>query len=284
MNPKISVIMPIYNCDKYLAAAVESILLQTFTDFELILVNDASTDDTLKIAQEYAKRDSRIKIINNKKNLNIAGSLNKGIEAAKAKIIARMDGDDISLPTRFQKQYELLTIREDVAVVGCNMLIMDSEGHEYDKRAYASDSFTLKKNIFRYSPFAHPTVMYRKSAVKECGGYNPQYSPTEDLDLWVRIGSKYEFANIPEYLFKYRVFKQSSSHKKLRDVEFKVMKIRWNAYKNYNYRVRLFDILYNFGQLVTIYLMPIKLRYAVFNFFRNETFKAKLINSFQKNN
>ncbi len=203
--PKVSVVMPVYNAQKYIDGAIESILSQTFKHFEFIIVNDASTDDTLSICEKYAKKDPRIKIITNKKNLNIGDSLNIGIKSARADYIARMDGDDISLPKRLDQQFRYLERNKNVGVVGCGMKIIDEAGKETGIRHYSSDSAKLKKTIFRYSPFAHPTTMFRKEAIVEAGMYSSKWSPTEDLHLWVRVGKKWDFSNLKNVLFKYRV-------------------------------------------------------------------------------
>lgn len=268
-KPKISVIMPVYNTEKHLAEAIESVLNQTFKDFELIIVDDNSKDKTLAISKKYAKKDSRIKIVRNDINKNIGASLNNGIYHASADIIARMDGDDISLPTRLEKQYKLMQKNKNLAVVGCDMITIDENGKELSKREYKTDSDTLKKKMFRYSPFAHPSTMYRKEVFQESGGYNPALSPTEDLDLWMKIGRKYELSNVPEYLFKYRVYEKSSSHKRLRNLEIKVLLVRFYAVLFYGYKPSIMDVLYNVGQFITVFFMPTKIRYKFFNFLRN---------------
>ena len=117
-SPLISVLMPVYNSEKYVAEAIESILCQTYKDFEFIIINDASTDSSLKIIAKYAKQDKRIKLINNKKNVKISASLNKGLSIAKGKYIARMDSDDISLPSRFELQTKFLADNPAVGIVG----------------------------------------------------------------------------------------------------------------------------------------------------------------------
>lgn len=269
-GPKISVVMPVYNAQKYVGLAIESILSQTFKNFEFIIINDASTDETLSICEKFAKKDPRIRIITNKKNLNIGDSLNVGIKAARAEYVARMDGDDISLPKRLDQQFRYLERNTNVAVVGCGMKVIDEVGKEIGTRKYSSDSTKLKKSIFRYSPFAHPTTMFRKKAIIDAGLYSSAWSPTEDLHLWVRVGTKWDFSNLKNVLFKYRVYSDSQSNKNIRKVEMKVLKIRWEAFTKYGYVPSVFDFFYNTLQLVTIFLMPVKFRYELFNFFRNK--------------
>ncbi len=131
-NPKVSVIMSVYNGDKYLREAIESILNQTFTDFEFIIVNDGSTDNSLEIIESYD--DERIKTINNKKNIGLTKSLNKALKFAKGKYIARQDADDVSLPNRFEKQVEYLDSHPEVALVGTSVYLIDENGKIIGKR------------------------------------------------------------------------------------------------------------------------------------------------------
>lgn len=261
--------MPSYNSKRYIGKAIESILNQTFSRFELIIINDCSTDDSLNIIKYYLTKDKRIRIINNRKRLNIAGSLNKGIRNAKTNLIARMDADDISDPDRLSLQYKLLTSSDVMAAVGANIIIMDCNAHETAIRRYPVSSKEMKSCLFRYSPFAHPVVMFKKHIFEEIGGYNQKYSPTEDLDLWFRMGVKYEFGSVPETLLRYRVYEKSSSNKSLKNLEKLVFEIRWNALTLYGYRPSVYDIIYNMGQLLTLYITPTKWRIAIYNLLRN---------------
>jgi len=268
-KPLISVVMPAYNVQKYIGLAIESILKQTFNNFELIIINDASTDKTLDTIKSYLKKDSRIKIVNSKERLNIARALNQGITLAKSDIIARMDADDIALSDRFERQYAAINASGNIAVVGANVIIIDEAGNEIAKRDYPISSPKLKACLFRYSPFAHPVVMFRKHMFREVGGYNPAFSPTEDLDLWFRLGRRYEFVSIPEPLLKYRLFKTSSSHQALKELELLVFQIRIKALTKYGYRPSLYDVIYNLLQFFTLWFMPAKFRIMLYNYLRN---------------
>ncbi|MDD4353774.1 MAG: glycosyltransferase family A protein, partial [Candidatus Nanoarchaeia archaeon] len=127
-NHRISVIMSAYNTERYIAEAIESILNQTFKDFEFIIIDDGSTDDSLKIIKRYVKKDRRIKLIHNKKNIGLTKSLNKGLKIAKGQYIARMDADDISLPQRFQIQYDFLEKNKDIFLIGTTAFLIDDKG------------------------------------------------------------------------------------------------------------------------------------------------------------
>lgn len=268
-KPLVSVILPVYNAKQYLAEAIESVLSQTLKDFELILINDASTDNTLAITNSFKKRDRRIRVINNKKNLQMAESLNLGIREAKADLIARMDQDDISLPERLEIQYKFLQSYPDVAIVGNDISIIDEKGKIIGKRTYPTTSSSLKYIMFRYSPFAHPTVMFRKLAYQKVKGYDPKTYPCDDIDFWFRLGKQYKFASIPRILFKYRLTIRSSSHNNVLKTEIMGFKIKIRAIKTYGYKPTLFDIIYNIMQFITAWFMPTRQRILLYNFLRS---------------
>lgn len=266
--PLISVVMPVYNAQKYIRDAIESILCQSFKQFEFIIVMDKSTDKTKAIIKSYASKDARIRMVINESH-NIATMLNYGIGLAKTNIIARMDADDISMPNRLELQYGLLTKSDNVAVVGANIIIMDTDGNEVAIRKYPVLSREIKDSLFKYSGFAHPLTMFKKQMFDEVGGYNPIFSPTEDLDLWFRLGARYEFQSIPKLLLKYRVYDLSSSHKRLKNVELLVFSIRLNSVLKRGFQPTLFDLLYNVIQYTTLWITPMKYRIRIYNFLRN---------------
>ena len=232
-------------------------------------MNNGSTNKTLEIIKSYAKRDSRIKVFSNDTTLIAASSLNKGISLASTNIIARMDGDDIALPNRLELQYRLINSSPNIAVVGANVIIMDVDGNETAIRSYPDSDEKLKKCLFKYSPFAHPVVMFKKDMFEKVGGYNPKYLSTEDLDLWFKLGSKYKFASIKKPLLKYRISETSSSHSMLKDLEILVFKVRFNAIIKLGYRPNISDIIYNLMQFITLWLTPASYRIKIYNLLRN---------------
>ena len=156
-SPKISVMMIVYNAEKFIREAIESILNQTFSDFEFIILDDHSTDNSYEIINEYAKRDNRILVLHNEKNLGIAESRTKCIKFAKGKYIAIADADDISIPTRLEKQLKYLEEHKEYGVVGSFLELFDSEtGKTIGFRRYHKDDAKLRKRIFIYSPIAQP--------------------------------------------------------------------------------------------------------------------------------
>ena len=202
--PKVSVIMGIYNCADTLEEAVSCIINQSFTDWELIMCDDCSSDETYKIAQQIAKRDERIIVLKNEKNLTLAPTLNKCAKVAKGKCLARMDGDDICDLDRFQKEYNFLESHPEYALVSCNMILFDDEGeHGYIKYTEEPDG----KLLMRGSQFCHAGCMMRKSVFDLVGGYSESsdYNRVEDYDLWTRIyRAGYIGFNIQEPLYSMR--------------------------------------------------------------------------------
>lgn len=269
-KPLITVLMPAYNMEHYIGQAIESILNQTFQDFELLIINDASTDRTHNIIKTYFKKDTRIRLIKNKKNIKISNTLNKGIKMARAEIIARMDPDDISFPERLAIQFNFLRNHPKVAIVGANIQIINANGKPISKREYPTSSANLKKIMFRYSPFAHPVIMFRKKAFEEFGGYSESMVPCEDIDLWFKIGSKYEFATIRKSLLAYRMLLTSSSHSNLKAVEMLGFKIKLHAIRKYGYKPTIYDIIYNLLEFISLWFTPDNIRIWAYNLLRSK--------------
>lgn len=262
--------MPAYNAEKYIEKAVQSVLNQSFHDLELIIVDDASKDNTFTIMKKLKRSDKRIRIYKNKENLQIAKTLNKCLILSKADMVARMDADDYALPTRIKDQYDYLNRHKKVAVVGANIDVVDETGEKLFVRTYPTSSKDLKGVLFRYSPFAHPVVMYRKSIVLENKGYSYGIYPCEDLDLWFRIGSKNDLGSINKTLLEYTFFKNSSSHNNLKEVELLTFKIRLNAILKLGYRPSLYDAIYNILQYLTLWFIPPRLRIKMYNSLRSK--------------
>lgn len=201
MIPKVSVLMPVFNAEKYLSEAIQSILSQSFRDFEFIVIDDGSTDSSASIIKSF--HDDRIVYVKNEQNLGIVKSLNKGISLAKGEFVARMDADDISHPLRFEKQIEFFEQNPLVAMCGGFYKIIDNEGKIIGEETFETDPDLLKCELMFYCPFAHPSLMIKKNVLNELNGYK-ELTPVEDYELWLRINAKYKSVNIPEYLLFYR--------------------------------------------------------------------------------
>lgn len=200
--PKISVIMPAYNAEKYIQEAIDSILCQNISDFELIVINDCSQDRTEQLILSYS--DPRIVYVKNEKNLGVARTLNKGLELANGQYIARMDADDVSLPDRFEKQLIYMENNPGTVVCGSNILIFTDDGDEKLCR-YPKNDRQIKTALLFACPFAHPSVMMRADMLRTHGlRYEEAFEKVEDYRLWSRLASLGDFANLPEPLLRYR--------------------------------------------------------------------------------
>lgn len=201
--PNISVVLPVYNGEKYLGKAIESILGQTYADFEFIIINDGSKDTTPEIIQRYAEKDSRIVVIH-QENAGLVATLNRGLSSAKAPFIARMDADDIALPDRFKDQIAYMQMHPEIAVLGTSIRFIDENDQPIHDSLYPSDSADVAAEMLRTNPVAHPTVMMRKSVIDAEGGYNRLFNYAEDYELWLRISEKYSIANLAGIYLLYR--------------------------------------------------------------------------------
>lgn len=212
--PLISVLLPVYNDARYVCASIESILRQTLRDFELVVINDGSTDDTPEIVSRF--RDQRIRLIHNEHNLGLAPSLNRGIAAAKGDYIARQDADDIALPHRLRTQIEFLRSHPDCAMVGSQALLIDDQGREQGVFGCPPIAdIDIKWGLLFSNAFIHGSVMMRRDVVDKTGGYTEDpvifRAFVEDYDLWSRINRVARSANIPEPLEKYRLNPRGAS-------------------------------------------------------------------------
>jgi glycosyltransferase involved in cell wall biosynthesis len=208
--PKISVILPVYNGQDYLAEAIESVLSQSFRDFELIIINDGSTDSSPEIIGKFD--DPRIRFFQ-QSNQGLAATLNRAISLARGEYIARQDQDDVCLPSRFEKQINFLEANPDVGMVGTSAEIW--VGNERTSRLlkHPTDDASIKFSLLFDNHFIHSSVMIRRSVFEKVDGYAVDFSrqPPEDYELWSRIMKKYKLANLPDVLMAYREVEGSMS-------------------------------------------------------------------------
>lgn len=209
--PKIGVVMPFYNAERYIRPAIESILAQTFDDFELIGINDGSTDKSGDIFYEYMSKDKRLRLFHSGNGsgnpVGVTKALNRGLLVSRSEYVARMDADDISEPDRFFLQVRYLDDHPDVMVCGSNFLSMNEDMSSIVwKNDVPLEPEDVAKRLLEYCCIGHPTVMMRRRVIEIVGGYDEaeQYKTVEDYELWLRISQKYKIANIPAYLLKYR--------------------------------------------------------------------------------
>jgi glycosyltransferase involved in cell wall biosynthesis/uncharacterized radical SAM superfamily protein len=210
-KPKLSVVMSVYNGEEYVESAIKSILTQTYHNYEFVIVDDASTDDTRKILKKFD--DPRIKIIKNFKNIGLTKSLNKGILATKGKFIARMDADDISLPHRLEKQIYFLDNNVEYALVGSSYYRINANGETCELIDVLNDDKDIKKGLRTQNWFGHGSVMMRRDAILEAGGYDEAFKYAQDYDLWLKLSENNKLANMEEPLYCWRCTESSITHK-----------------------------------------------------------------------
>ena len=216
----VSVIMAVCNGEKFLQDAVESILKQSVDDFELLIIDDGSTDGSWEILESFAKKDSRVRLIR-QKNIGLTKSLNIGLRHARGELIARMDGDDLCLPNRFSTQLDFLRQNPDVVACGSNVELIDSEGYRIGVYRRPQTHDEIEEHFWSglAGAIVHPSAMIRSDALKKIGGYNERFSKCQDYDLWFRLAEIGRLANVPEVLLQWRQHANSICYQSS-DVQF----------------------------------------------------------------
>lgn len=233
-NPRVSVVMSVYNePEKWLRESIGSILKQTFIDFEFIIVND-NPDRVLNknILNEFKVKDSRIIVITNSENVGLTKSLNKGLDIARGEFIARMDGDDLSLPRRLQDQYDFMIKNPNIGVCGTYIKYIGDLSR--DNKEFFVDSMFMKGSLILENPLPHPTAFIRHSILQNHGvKYAEEFLCAQDYKLWTDLAPHTEFANIPSILVKYRVQKDQVSQKNNNKQKGYAIKIKKSEVQKY---------------------------------------------------
>jgi glycosyltransferase involved in cell wall biosynthesis len=204
-TPAVSIVMSVYNNERYLAAAVDSILAQTFGDFEFVIIDDGSKDSSRQILEGYAAKDSRVRLFS-RPNTGVATALNEGIGHCRADLIARMDGDDIAHPQRLEKQVAFMRDHPEVVLLGAMIETVDPLGTPLQKPQFPLDHESLDKELLTGNGWVvcHPVTLMRKWALEKVGRYRVHYNTVEDLDLFLRLAEVGRIANVPDLLLQYR--------------------------------------------------------------------------------
>jgi glycosyltransferase involved in cell wall biosynthesis len=208
------VVTAVHDGERFLAQSIESVLAQTFVDFELIVVDDGSTDGTESLLRDYAERDSRL-VVRRQENAGYVAALNEGCAVARGEFIARIDADDLCEPARFARQVDFLDAHQDVAVVGGALLLITETGSPFYIATYPEAPADVRQALELRNPVGHPTVLMRRSAFEEAGRYRAAFPHAEDFDLWLRIARSHEIANLPDILGRYRIHPGNASHRNL---------------------------------------------------------------------
>ena len=234
MPPKISILMPVHNGAKYLPKVIENILAQTFVDFELVMINDGSTDSSWRIMSELVTKDQRIKLITNTDNLGITKSLNIGLEKCQGKYIARADVDDLYDPDRLKEQYEFMEAEPDVALCGSLGWYIDEGGQKVGEKNLPLKYSEIKEKLLFNNQFIHSSLFIRKSILDKEGFYNESFKASQDYELVVRLARKYRLVNLPNRLVSWRVSHNSLSWSGKRQ-EWDAIRTRYWAITKYGY-------------------------------------------------
>jgi glycosyltransferase involved in cell wall biosynthesis len=213
-TPLVSVLMPAYNCEAYVLEAVSSMLTQTFSDYELLVIDDGSTDSTKKLLESVD--DPRLRLVSNEHNIGLIGTLNRGLELAVGRYIARMDADDISAPERLEKQVRFLEAHPEIHILGSMVNLINEHGKAFGAiTGYPKDADEIHRYLLRECCLIHPSVMFRRDTVLGAGGYSDSARHAEDYDLWLRLSDHHKIANLPDKLVSYRMHRNQVSIRNL---------------------------------------------------------------------
>lgn len=268
-QPLVSVIIPVFNGNGFLPAAIISILNQTYKNFELIVIDDGSTDNSFDIMKRFAKQDSRIRVYRNSQNLNIANTLNRGIKLAKSQYIARMDADDVALPHRLEKQMHFLLTHPPVVIVGGQCQTIDITGKVIGQKHFPVSNQNIKEALFTSNPIQHPTAIINRALLpNDFAWYNPALPPAEDYDLFFRLAKYGTFHNLKSIVLQYRQYLGSETFKNPVNTFYMTKKVRHLAVTQYGYRPSLKSWLIHFLQVALIACLPDTFIYPVYVFIR----------------
>jgi glycosyltransferase involved in cell wall biosynthesis len=247
----VSVIMAVYNGELTVQAAVESVLTQTYADWDLIIVNDGSTDRTSKVIDSLARKDRRVSIINNPRNLGFPASLNVGWRASKSELIALNDADDVSLPQRLERQVAFMATHPEVDVLGTGVELISQSGETLSTVLRPESHEEIVRRMYKENPFFHPTVMYRRRFLEGTGGYDPALKRSQDVDLSLRGYRRFRYHNLPEIHVRYR----TRSKQSLKSIAFGAFVLLRSAWREgllltkgwYGFRFFAGGMLFYFG-------------------------------------
>lgn len=267
-KPILSVYMPVFNASPYLSQSIESILSQTYTNFEFIIIDDASTDNSWQIIKKYARLDKRLRIYQNKLNLGVSLTSNIAISYARGKYLARMDADDISLPSRFEKQINFLKQNKKTIAVGGQCIVIDTDNKIIGYKKFPTDSQKLSEMLFWAIPLQQPSMMINLSLLpKTFTWYNRNQSSAEEVNLMFRFLNYGNLNNLSDYSLYYRQLSTSLSHINPKNTFYLTLKSRLLALEN-GYRPTLNAFILNIVQLAVIFLLPTSIINNLWNLIR----------------
>lgn len=256
-SPLISVVMPVYNAGDFLVESINSILRQTYQNIELVIVDDASTDHSWKILESFAKKDKRIKLFRNRKNMGVSLTVKKAISKAKGQFLARMDADDIARSSRLKKQVDYLFSHPEVVAVGGQCQVIDIKRKIIGEKKFPIEFKDIYKSIFTFIPIQQPTLMVNRSKLpKDFQYYQDGMNTAEEVELLFKLFQYGRVENLPEYLLQYRLHGNNTSLKNLRLTFLLTLLSRVKAIFQYDYKPTFLGVISTLIQTGLVLLLP----------------------------
>lgn len=255
-NPAVSIIMPVYNAEAFLACAIDSILAQTFSSWELIAVDDCSSDTSAAILDAYAAKEPRIRVFRNAQNLRVGGTLDAAVAHARGNLIARMDADDVALPDRLALQVAFLGAHPDVVAVGGQAYRIDESGKRIGTKTFPCDPASLYDMMFLCVPILHPTLIVNRALIPNDFTWYEGWPCGEDSNLFFKLTQYGKTANIPEFILEYRYVPGGNLLKDPRATFMSTFRARRLALQKYGYQASVKARVINIFQLIAIHMIP----------------------------
>ena len=271
--PFLSVVMPVYNAEPYIAQAIDSILSQTYQNFEFIIVDDASTDASFEIIQKYARKNKRIKVLQNNKTSGVSITVKKALDICKGDFIARMDADDISYPTRFEKQISYLLSNPKTVAVGGQCLLINKNGRKTGEKKFPVTFEEIYRYIFHFVPLQQPTLMINKTRLpRDFVFYYDGMNTAEEVELIFKLFIYGRVENLADTILKYRIHKGNTSLKNIKKTFLLTLLSRFKGVIFYGYRPTPEGIIVTLTQTIVVLLLPKKMILDLYNFARDFSF------------
>lgn len=275
-QPLISIVMPVYNAGDFLVEAIESILKQTYKNFEFIIVDDASNDNSWKILKKYKKKDKRIRIYRLKKNIGISQTVKFAIEKTKGKFLARMDADDIAHPKRLEKQLFYLLKNPKTVAVGTQCYLINEKGKIIGEKKFPTKFKEIYHYIFKFVPLQQPTLMINRSMLpKDFQYYVDGMNTAEEIELIFKLFQYGKVENLKEKLHYYRIHSKNTSLKNLKQTFILTLLSRIKAIFFYGYKPSLLGIIFSLVQLLIVLILPSSLVIKLYWIIRKNKFVKK---------
>lgn len=273
--PVVSIILPVYNAAPYLGEAIDSIRVQSFDDWELIAIDDASADNSAAILDGYATADSRIRVFRNETNLGVGGTLDRAILRSRGQFIARMDADDVCTPDRLAVQLTYLRQNPDVIAVGGQIREMQENGETIRIKSFPTDPDEVYAMMFLCVPIQHPALMVNRAALPDGFNWYEGWSVGEDTNLFFKLTQFGELSNVPELILSYRVCDNGNFLRNIRATFRNTYRARCRALREYGYRASVKARLINHVQYLLIHLVPERLAWRLYSFARKFMWRAR---------